>query len=110
MFDFPEPVITGKPHFEVTDDLLQRHFGILFTDLEPRKIADIMFQEDHISVHEHDDVTDLKKKHKRLKGLLNILKKRKLYVPFLSILESLQHKSVLETLKADKKLKSTPCK
>lgn len=110
MFDFPKPVITGQPHFEVTDDLLQRHFGILYTDLEPRKIADIMFQEGHISVHEHDVVTDFTKKHKRLKGLLNILKKRKLYVPFLSILESLQHRSVLETLKTDKKLFSTPCK
>lgn len=110
MFDFPEPVSTGQPHFEVTDDLLQRHFGILYTYLEPRKIADEMFQEGHFSVLDHDAVTDFEKKYKRLKGLLSILSKRKLYVPFLSILQSLKQKSVLETLKTDKKLISTSCK
>lgn len=103
--------VNSRPRFNVTDDLLQRHFSILYTALEPRNIADFMFQEGHISVDEHDMMTIPPKKHKRLKNLLDVLKKRKtLYVSFLYTLKFLKFTSVLETLETDKKPENIPCK
>lgn len=103
--------VNSRPHFDVTGNLLQRHFSILYTVLEPRSIADFMFQEGHISVEEHDMMTIPPKKHKRLKNLLDILEKRQeLYVSFLCTLNFLKFTSVLETLKTDQHPENIPCK
>lgn len=98
------------PTFKVTDELLQRHFEILYTYLEPRDIADELFQEDRISVSDHDIVTDLLKKYKRLRSLLEILKTKALHETFLSILERLHCDLVVKTLKEEKQLKISTCK
>lgn len=102
--------VNTRPIFEVTGELLQKHFGILYTELEPRKIADLMFQDGHITIKEHNDLTACEKKHKRLKYLLSVLKTKQLYAPFLCILKFLEYKLVLETLETDKKLENPPCK
>lgn len=102
--------VNTKPMFEVTEELLQSHFGILYTELEPREIADLMFQDGHITIKHHSDVTACKKKHKRLRHLLKVLKTEQLYAPFLCILKFLECKVVLETLETDKKLENPPCK
>lgn len=103
--------VNSRPHFDVTGNLLRRHFSILYTVLEPRNIADFMFQEGHISVEEHDMMTIPSKKHKRLKNLLDILEKRQeLYASFLCTLNFLKFTSVLETLKTDQKPENIPCK
>lgn len=102
--------VNSRPHFEVTGKLLQRHFSVLYTVLEPRYIADFMFQEGHISVEEHDMMTIPSKKHKRLKNLLDILENRKeLYVSFLCTLNFLKFTSVLETLETDQTPVNIPC-
>lgn len=75
MFDFTVAV-------PLSDAFLQEHFAILYKELEPREIADEMFQAGHITVSEHDDVTECTKKWKRLKCLFNILKEKELYGPF----------------------------
>lgn len=102
--------MTGVPAFTVTDELLQRHFEILYTYLEPREIADEMFQVECISVSDHDIVTDSPKKYKRLRSLLEILKMKILHGPFLFILECLHCDIVVNTLKTDKQCIIPPCK
>lgn len=100
-----------KTHsFILTDDMLEQHFALFYMELEPWDIADKMFQAGHISVSEHDDVTDYSQKRKRLGGLLDILKRKCLHAPFLSLLQSEQYTSLLDTLKDIKKLSYKPCK
>lgn len=94
----------------LTDDMLEKHFALFYMELEPWDIADKMFQAGHISVSEHDDVTDYSQKHKRLRGLLDILKRKCLHAPFLSLLQSKQYTHLLETLKNERKLSYKPCK
>lgn len=96
--------------FILTDDMLEKHFALFYMELEPWDIADKMFQAGHISVSEHDDVTDYSQKHKRLRGLLDILKRKCLHAPFLSLLQSEQYTHLLETLKNERKLSYKPCK
>lgn len=98
------------PTFPVTDELLQKHFEILYTDLEPRAIADELFQSDCISVSDHDRVTDSPKKYDRLMSLLEILKMKKMHGPFLCTLESLHCDLVLKTLQTDQEFPKKPCK
>lgn len=102
--------VCGIPAFTITDELLQRHFEILYTYLEPRKIADEMFQADLISVSDHDIVTDSPKKTKRLRSLLVILKMNTLYGPFLLTLERWRCDIVVDTLKTDSQCIIPPCK
>lgn len=78
-------------------------------ELEPREIADQMFQAGHISICEHDYVTDLKQKYKRLKSLLDVLKSKNLYVSFECTLRSLKYISVLDVLHKDRRLKMNHC-
>lgn len=100
-----------KTHsFILTDDMLEKHFALFYMELEPWDIADQMFQAGHISVSEHDDVTDYSQKRKRLRGLLDILKRKYLHAPFLSLLQSEQYTSLMDTLKNKKRLSYKPCK
>lgn len=103
MFDFTVVV-------PLSDALLQEHFAILYKELEPREIADEMFQAGHITVSDHDNVTECPKKWKRLKCLLNILKKNKLYAPFGYTLQSLKYLEVLGVLQQGKETSSITCK
>lgn len=97
--------LSGPPceisNFRVTDELLKKHFDILYTDLEPREIADELFQAGLISVSDHDIVTDSPKKYNRLRSLLKILELKKLHGQFLHTLESFHCDLVLKTLKTD---------
>lgn len=103
-------VVKKIPKFTVTDTLLKNHFGYLFIELEPRRIADEMFQAGLFSISDHDDVTYLPNKHKRLKRVLEILEKKHSHAPFTELLESLQHTPVLETLQRERQLISETCK
>lgn len=98
------------PAFTVTDDLLHRHFECLYTYLEPRKIADEMFEAHCITVSDHDIVTDSSKKYKRLRSLLKILKMKTLHGSFLLTLKYLRCDLVVKTLKTDKQCITQPCK
>ncbi|XP_078324280.1 uncharacterized protein LOC111123198 isoform X2 [Crassostrea virginica] len=104
----PNNAVNTGPNFTITHDLLQKHFTFLYQELEPRDIADQMFQACHISVSDHDAMTDDSKKFKRLKELLDILRRRNLYIPFLYVLHSLRYFTVLDTLQRDRKLKVKP--
>lgn len=110
VFFFFLAVVQTKSKFTVTDKLLQKHFGFLYTVLEPREIADEMFQAGHFSTNDHDDVTDLPNRYKRLKRFLEILERKHLYAAFLEILESSQHTLVLETLRTEQPFRQEPCK
>lgn len=90
--------------------MLQDNFGFLFTELEPREIADEMFQAGHFSTSDHDNVTDLPTRHKRLKSVLKILERKHLHAAFLELLESLQHTLVIETLQNERQFSPEPCK
>lgn len=92
----------------LTDDLLQKHFASLYMELEPRKIADEMFQSGFISISDHDDVTGIIQKHERLRKLLDILKTKKLYASFECILKALKYITLLVTIQMDRKLKNIP--
>lgn len=69
-----------------------------------------MFQAGLFSTTDHDDVSDLIKKPKRLQSLLEILERKHLHAHFLNVLETLQYTAVLETLQTDKQLELKPCK
>lgn len=77
-------ILGAAPSITLDDELLQKHSAFLYTELEPREIADEMFQAGHITVSEHDDVTECPRKWKRLKCLLNILKKKQVVCTFWS--------------------------
>lgn len=110
MFYFPGALQRETP-FIPTEQLLQKHTAFLYLKLEPREIADEMFQEGHLTLGDHDDITDLKQKYKRLRELLNILKKKNdLYEPFWCTLQSLKYTTVLDTLRTDKVFKNELCK
>lgn len=99
-----------KPPFAITVELLQKHSSFLHEELEPREVVDEMFEAGHISVREHDAVSDCDRKYSRVTGLLDILEKRTaLLNPFLFALQSLKCVLVLETLQKDRKLKHKPC-
>lgn len=102
---FPGAVQTETP-FIPTEELMQKHSAFLYWELEPREIADTMFQEGHLTLSEHDDITDRRQKYKRLKELLDILKKKNyLYEDFWCTLQSLKYTTVLDTLQTDKVFK-----
>lgn len=94
----------------VTDQLLQNQFGYLFTELDPREIADEMFQAGHFSTSDHDYLADLPNRHKRLKSVLKILKIKHLHAPFLDVLESLHYASVIAILQTERQFIPKPCK
>lgn len=102
LFDFTVAV-------PISDALLHEHLAILYNELEPREIADEMFQAGHINVSDHDDVTECPKKWKRMKCLLNILKNNKLYTPFGYTL-SLKYVEVLDVLQQGRETTSITCK
>lgn len=92
-------------------DLLQKNIFFLYTELEPREIADLMFQPGYISCNDHDSITDSHQKYVRFMSLLNILKEKQLYSQFVNTLQAcMKYRSVLETLQEDKKPNLTPCK
>lgn len=96
----------GNHVLTTNDEMLQKHFAFLYMKLEPREVADLLFQSGHISVDEHDEVIECNRKIGRLKSLLAILKKDKLYTQFVCTLQSLECNSVLETLQRNEQLES----
>lgn len=98
------------PLLSVTDELLKKKFHLIYTVLEPREIADRMFQEGTISVNDHDYLTDNPRKEKRVRNLLYILKRKALYPYFLSVLEPFQYTSLIETLNTDRQSRNGPSK
>lgn len=90
------------PPFPVSDELLRKHFHLLNNVLEPRDIADEMFQAGQISLNDHDDITDDLKRYNRMRNLLDVLKRKQLNAPFLCLLESLNYTSLLESLSTDR--------
>lgn len=95
----------------VTEEMLQRHFTLCYMELEPRAIADEMFQKGHISAHEHDDVTEFTTKYKRVKELFSILRKRSgMYDHLSCVLHLLKRYSVLNKMTEKRSVTSRPCK
>ena len=91
--------------------MLRRHFILFYMELEPRAIADEMFQKGHISANEHDNVTELTTKYKRVKELFNILRKRPgMYYHLSCVLQSLKRNSVLNKITEIRSVPSRPCK
>lgn len=92
------PDVMQRNHVLTTnDEMLQKHFASLYMKLEPREVAHLLFQSGHISFDEHDEVAECDRKTGRLKSLLAILKKNKLYTHFVCTLQFLKCNSVLET-------------
>lgn len=88
-----------KDECPVTDELLQKHFTFFYMELEPRVIADVMFQAGHICAYEHDVVVERTTKYKRIKELFIILRNRpELYNHFSCVLQSFKISSVLEKI------------
>lgn len=104
-------VNTKKFSTSLTYELLQKNIFFLYTELEPREIADLMFQSGYISCNDHDSITDNQQKYVRFMSLLDILKEKQLYAQFVNTLQaSMKYGSVLETLQEDRKPNITPCK
>nr|XP_034318199.1 sacsin-like isoform X8 [Crassostrea gigas] len=100
--------VQRRLNLTLTHELLQRHFACLYMALEPQEIADEMFQAGHLTVFDHDTVTESNQRYKRLSFLLNILMKKELYAQLVCTLQSLGYRSVLDTLQKDRKLKNKP--
>lgn len=102
-------VADSKPKVNVNDNLLQNHFKLLHVldKLEPHEIADHMFQAGHFSTSDHDDVTELPTKCKRLKSFLEILNRKNLYASCMDVLKSCQYTSMMET---NRQYELEPCK
>lgn len=96
--------------FSVTDKMLNKHFYLLYCMLEPSNIADEMFQAGQISFHDHDHITDARKKYKRVMNLLDVLNRKQLHASFAVLLESLEYTSLLETLGTDMPYTHILCK
>lgn len=95
----------------LTHEVIQKHKYFLYTELEPREIADLMFQSVYISCNDHDSITEGQQKYVRFISLLNILKEKQLYSEFVNTLQtSMKYISVLETLKEDRNPTITSCK
>ena len=95
----------------ITEEMLQRHFNLFYMELEPRAIADELFQKGHISADEHDDVTEFTTKYKRVKELFSILRKRPdMYYHLSCVFQSLKHYSVLKKMTEKRSVTSRPCK
>lgn len=101
--------VEERPSFEIAGDLLQRHLKLLYMELEPRDIADELFQEEYISIINHDDITFCRKKHKRFERLLYVLKNKKLYLVFCHTLQS-KYPLVWNTMHSDEHQTCNPCK
>lgn len=101
--------VEGRPSFKIAGDLLHMHFKLLYMELEPRDIADKLFQEEYISINNHDDITFCRKKHNRLERLLYVLKKEKLYLVFCHTLLS-KYPLVWNTMLSDIHQPCNPCK
>lgn len=98
-------------HLTLTYELLQKHRYFLYAELEPREIADLIFQSGYISCIDHDSITDSQQKYVRFKSLLDILEEKALYSQFVNTLQDcMKYGSVLETLQEDRKPNHTPCK
>lgn len=69
-----------------------------------------MFQAGHFSTSDHDYVTDLPNRDKRWKSILKILERKHLHAPFLDLLWSLHHTSVLATLQTERQFVPKQCK
>lgn len=106
----PMDAMHAELPFIPTNDLLQNQFTFLYMELEPREIADRMFQAGVISISEHDDITDVNQKYKRLRELLETLERKNLYEPFWYTLQSLKYTAVLDTLQTERTLKNKLCK
>lgn len=83
---------------KMSEEMLNKHFDLLYTVLEPRDIVDAMFQKGQMHPNYHEEITQNRQKYKRLEILLKFVEKNKLYTSFACILESLQYTSLLETL------------
>lgn len=103
-------VVEKKPDFVVNDEILNEHFEFLFTWLEPREIADEMFQAGLFSIGDHDFVTTNPKRRKRLLNLFEILEDKRMHTHFLVLLEKMKHTQVLKTLKTNTQFRQEPCK
>lgn len=96
--------------YPLTFEILQKHIFFLYTELEPREIADLMFQSRYISCNDHDSITDSQQKYKRFMSLLNILKEKKLFAHFACTLQSSKkYMSLLEKLKEEIEPDVKPC-
>lgn len=102
---FPDG-IQGSHDLTLNNEMLQNHFAYLYMKLEPREVAHILFQSGHISLDEHDKVTECYQKIGRLKSLLAILKKNNLYSHFMRTLKLLECISVLDTLRNNEQLEN----
>lgn len=69
-----------------------------------------MFQAGHFSTSDHDYLADLPNRHKRLKSVLKFLERKHLHAPFLDVLKSLHHASVIATLQTERQFIPKPCK
>lgn len=96
--------------FSVDDTMLQNHFEFLYTELEPREIADEMLQASLFTPDDHDYITDNPQRRKRLRNLLEILKMKKMHAQFLGLLGKMKHTLVLETLRTGRLFRHDPCK
>lgn len=105
MYHFPDSMQRNHV-LTLNDEMLQKHSACLYMKLEPREVADIMFQSGHFSSCEHDEVTECNQKTGRWKSLLTILKDRHLYTPFLCTLQCLNCISVLDTLQNNDQLEN----
>lgn len=99
-----------KLSFSVNDKMLEHHLDVLYTELEPREIADEMFQASFFTVADHDYITDNPTRRKRLRNLLKILKKNRMHDRFLVMLKEMKHDIVLETLRTNSQFRHDPCK
>lgn len=102
--------LENKPSFSIDDKMLQNHLDFLYTELEPREIADEMFQASLFTPADHDYITDNPKRRKRLRNLLEILKRKRMHARFLVLLKEMQHTIVLETLRTNRQFRHDPCK
>lgn len=102
--------LENKPTFSVDDEMLQHHLDFLYTELEPRVIADQMFQASVFTVADHDYITDNPKRRKRLRNLLEILKKKRMHDSFLVVLKDMEHYVALKTLETNSQFRHDPCK
>lgn len=103
-------VVENKLSFSVNDKMLQNHLDVLYTELEPREIADEMFQASLFTPDDHDYITDNPKRRKRLRNLLEILEMKGMHAQFLVLLNKMGHTLVLETLKTNWQFRYDTCK
>lgn len=97
--------LSGKPDLmrsltSLTTSCLQEHEVVLYDELEPIVVCDLLFEEEAVNILDHDFITETKQRQKQIQRLIKKLKEnnKDCFHYFLYILEKEKFKTIRKLL------------